>query len=109
MTKRKKWGVTLLLLPGVSLVLVLLMQVVVRFALTKTADSSINTCETSLTISTDTDCQDNIPTKPSTLKRTINVFSILIGSLSVLGFLPLVVAGVVLLATPGKQDVPPTT
>ncbi len=82
MTKRQKTGLYLVLSPFIAWVTVFILQIIVRFAL-----SSPTTVDT----------PDNI------VVRLINLFSLVVGGIATIGFLPLIIAGIVLLATPAKK------
>ncbi len=106
MTKRKKWGMVLLLLPGALLILCFFMQVIVRFTLpgatnTDPSFSDNSLCETS---SGSTTCESTSGIgNAAVAARILNVLTLLTGMVAVVGLLPSVVVGIILLTTPGKQ------
>lgn len=104
MTKRKKWGLALILLPGVALVFVLVAQIIARFALTNLANPVSDTCEVTTEGVRTTGCDDyQTPETPQSV-RILNIFSVVVGAMSVACFLPLLTAGIILLVTPGKEE-----
>lgn len=79
MNKRKKWGVALIILPFALFVGILILQIVARFMFSGVGESG-------------------------PIEAFINIVTILGGMVMMLGFLPSIIVGIVLLATPGKQQ-----
>jgi hypothetical protein len=114
MTKRQKWGITLIISPFAILFLTAFAQIATRIALTK-SEPVRNLDNSALCQSLDGECEQqanptNVP------KAVMNIISVLLGVIAVIGFVPSIVVGIVLLSTPGKtsenpppdQTLPPT-
>lgn len=119
MTSRKKWGIALILLPVVSFIVLIFLQIVVKFALTSNlatvsqSGASCQSFETKQDGSSDMyaiECGSKVvETNSLPITKLIGIVSILLGTISVLGFLPCLITGIILLTAPGKQPLPPPT
>ncbi|MBP9738309.1 hypothetical protein KBD20_01335 [Candidatus Saccharibacteria bacterium] len=76
MSKRKKWGLFLLLFPIIALPVVFVLQLLNRMAFSEIAAVTL----------------------------VINLITLIVGSVAIFGFLPMVIIGIVLLSTPGKGN-----
>lgn len=81
MTKRQKTGLWMLLSPFIAWFSILFLQIIVRFVISAGSGGSF----------------------ADLMTRIINIFSIVIGGLTTIGFLPLIIIGIVFLATPEKK------
>jgi len=78
MTKRQKTGLLVLLSPFIAWFTIIVIQVIVRFVLSGAGDGGI-------------------------IIRILNLISLIVGMIATLGFLPAIIIGIVLLATPSKK------
>lgn len=81
MTKRKKWGVVLLVGPTVILILTALLQFIVRFVFSTVEGGSAG----------------------GPVALIVNIFSLLAGVVAVIGFIPGLIIGIIFLTTPDKD------
>ena len=79
MSKRKKWGLFLILFPVIALPGVFVLQLLNRMVFSDIAAVAL----------------------------VINLVTLIVGSVAILGFLPMVIIGIVLLSTPGKGNTEP--
>lgn len=81
MTKRKKWGIFLLAGPFVLLIANALLQLILRFTL-QSADGGGG---------------------EGPVELIVNIISVIIGMVAVVGLVPGIIIGIILLATPEKD------
>ena len=84
MTKRKKWGILLLVGPTLLLIFNALLQFVVRFVFASVEGGS------------------------GPVVLVVNILSLLIGVVAVVALIPGIIVGIIFLATPDKKDNSPT-
>jgi hypothetical protein len=87
MNKRQKWGVILLVGPFALLIILALVQFIFRFIFGSVAGGSGG----------------------DALILVINIISLIVGVVAVLGFIPSVIVGIIFLATPGEKTELPTS
>lgn len=79
MSNKKKWGVVLIIAPIVFFIITFILQILTRFLLS--------------------DAEALGP-----IRLIVNILSLILGVLSIVGFLPCLIIGIIMLASPDKPN-----